>query len=249
MRIINLKNLNSLRMKTDKRKNIAFAGLFLLTIGVVLFAQKLGVEFPHWLFSWEIIIILIGLYLGIKKGFKGLAWIILIVIGSTFLMDECMPEFKICEFTIPIIVILAGLLMIIKSLGSSNDTPKKSLDGCVFEESISEDILNSVTVFSGAKKVISSKNFKGGEIVSFMGGIEINMMQSDIQGRVTVNISQVFSGVKFIIPPHWQVQSDIVSVMGGFHDKRPKGQNVVDVDKVLIIKGTNLLGGIEVKSY
>lgn len=237
-------------MKTDKRKNIALAGFFLLMIGVVLFVEKLGVVFPEWLFSWEVIVITIGLYIGIKRGFRGIAWLVLIGIGTGFLVDECCPHFRICEYFIPIIVIAAGLLMILKSLRSSSNTnTKKEYNGCNFEESVSEDVLNSVTVFSGVKKVILSKNFKGGEIVSFMGGSEINMMQADIQGKVVINISQVFSGIKFVIPPHWQVQSEIVSVMGGYQDKRPKGQSLVDEDKVLIIKGTNLLGGIDIKSF
>lgn len=248
--IISLKILNLLHMKTDKRKNIALAGFFLLMIGVVLFVEKLGVVFPEWLFSWEVIVITIGLYIGIKRGFRGVLWIFLIGIGTGFLIDECIPSLQICQYIIPIIVILAGLLLIFKSMrANDNVTTKKGFDGCNFEESISEDVLNSVTVFSGVKKVILSKNFKGGEIVSFMGGSEINMMQADVQGKVVINISQVFSGIKFVIPPHWQVQSEIVSVMGGFQDKRPKGQNVVDEDKVLIIKGTNLLGGIEIKSF
>ena len=35
------------------------------------------------------------------------------------------------------------------------------------------------------------------------GGAEINFMQADIQGRVELEVNQVFGGTKLIVPAHW----------------------------------------------
>ncbi len=44
-----------------------------------------------------------------------------------------------------------------------------------------QNMLNINTAFGSVKKIILSKNFKGGEINNFMGGTEINLMKADIQ--------------------------------------------------------------------
>ena len=49
------------------------------------------------------------------------------------------------------------------------------------EESYTQDdIIDSTYIFSGTKKVILSKNFKGGDIVNIFGGCEIDLTQADM---------------------------------------------------------------------
>ncbi len=50
-------------------------------------------------------------------------------------------------------------------------------------QSIDEDYIDAVTVFGGVKKNILSKNFRGGDVTTFMGGTELNLTHADIQGR------------------------------------------------------------------
>jgi predicted membrane protein len=235
-------------MKTDKSRNVALAGLFLLIIGAILFVEKLGIVFPCWLFSWEMIVILVGLYIGIKKRCRGAGWLLMVGFGTFFLLDDMYPTLMIFNYLWPISIIFAGLLLILKSFRKDSEGTKK-WKKCHSEETSSEDVLKSVTIFGGAKKVILSKNFQGGEIVSVMGGVELSLMQADIDGKVYIDISQVFSGVKVLVPSNWVVQSEIVSVMGAFHDSRKVDPSSLDQNKILVFKGTLLLGGIDVKSY
>jgi hypothetical protein len=114
-----------------------------------------------------------------------------------------------------------------------------------------DDSLDSVTIFGGIKKNIFSKNFRGGEIVTIFGGTELNFTQADMPNRIELEITQIFGGAKLIVPPHWKIQSeDIVSIFGGIEDKRPPMPNTnYDQNKVLILKGTNIFGGIDIKSF
>ena len=102
--------------------------------------------------------------------------------------------------------------------------------------------------FGGEKKTIISKNFKGGEITCVFGGAEINLMQADFTGTIEIEINQVFGGTKLLIPSNWKVQSQVSNIMGGFEDKRKESVYTEDPEKVLIIKGENVLAGIEIKS-
>ena len=100
------------------------------------------------------------------------------------------------------------------------------------------------------KKNIISKNFRGGESVTVFGGTEINLTQADISGAVGLEITQIFGGTKLIVPANWTVQSkELVAILGGIDDKRPPVPNAGAPEKVLILKGTCLLGGIEIRSY
>ena len=53
-----------------------------------------------------------------------------------------------------------------------------------------------------------------------------------------------------MVPPNWEVRSESVAVFAGIEDKRnllPGSR--FDPNKVLIIKGTSVFGGIEIKSF
>jgi hypothetical protein len=58
----------------------------------------------------------------------------------------------------------------------------------------------------------------------------------------------VFGGTKLIVPPHWDVKTELVTIFGGIEDKRHIASKI-DSSKVLIIQGTTVFGGIEINSY
>jgi predicted membrane protein len=229
-------------------------GIILVAVGAVLLARQLGFEFPAWLFTWPVMLIVIGLYIGARHLFRNPGWIVLVTIGGIFLIDRLYADINIATFFWPLFIIAAGILMIFKphrktwnrqALYDHTDTHEFPVEQ---EEVIKEDFLDSVSIFGGVKKNIISKNFKGGEITCIMGGAEINLSQADIQGRVTLEVTQVLGGTKLIVPSHWDVQPEMVAVLGGVEDKRQLQSNVAE-DKVLILKGTSVLGGIEIKSF
>ncbi len=113
-----------------------------------------------------------------------------------------------------------------------------------------EDYLDTVSVFGGVKKNIVSKNFRGGEITTIMGGAEINLIQSDIHGTVILDVTQLFGGTKIIVPQQWKISAEMVALFGGIEDRRPVMPGAIPSDeKVLVIKGTSIFGGIDIRSY
>ena len=52
------------------------------------------------------------------------------------------------------------------------------------------------------------------------------------------------------MPSHWKVKSDLTSVFGGIDDQRPSMVlEYISEDKVLVLKGACVFGGIEIHSY
>jgi len=112
-----------------------------------------------------------------------------------------------------------------------------------------DDHIDTVSVFGGVKRTILSKNFKGGEIVNVFGGTDLDLTQADINGHVVIDITQLFGGIKLIIPPHWQVTSDVAAVFSSVDDKRRSMGTPLSTDKVLIIKGVSIFAGVDIRSF
>lgn len=112
-----------------------------------------------------------------------------------------------------------------------------------------DEHLDALAIFGSVKKTVYSKNFQGGEIVNVFGGAEIDLTQADISGRVYVEVTQVFGGVKMIVPSHWTVVSDVAAVFAGFDDKRVRATGPQDANKILVLKGTSIFAGIDIRSY
>jgi predicted membrane protein len=103
-------------------------------------------------------------------------------------------------------------------------------------------------VFGGVKKTVLSKQFNGGEIVVFFGGAEVNLTNADFVSPIQIDVVNVFGGTKLIIPANWEIRSEITAIFGGVDDKRRQGPDTVS-EKTIILKGTNLFGGVEIISY
>ena len=65
------------------------AGIIILIIGGILLINQLDLFFiPNWLFSWPMLIIAYGVYMGRKYNFRKPIWIWMIVLGTAFLFTE-----------------------------------------------------------------------------------------------------------------------------------------------------------------
>lgn len=237
-----------------------WTGIFILLIGVAALIKISVPDLPSWLFSWQTFLIALGIFLGFKHGFKGPAWFIMILIGGAFLARDIYPELAIRRYIWPSILVLIGAIMILKPKRSSwecNDNQKKKPDSSGIEEAtiidekhnFKEDYIDSTSIFSGSKKIIISKNFKGGDIVTIFAGTELDFSQADMLKPATLEVTTIFGGTKLIIPSNWEIKSEAVMIFGGIEDKRRMQTITGQPEKTLLLKGTVLFGGIEIKSY
>lgn len=229
------------------RSDRSFAAIIIIIVGGFLFARQLNVDLPRWLFSWGMFWIVLGVFIGAKHSFRDFKWLIPVAIGSFLLADNFFYfEFDLHRFFWPLLIIAVGIIMLVKR---RNKWEQPSFPGSSFDST--EDALDSVTIFGGVKKNIISKNFRGGEAVTVFGGTELNFTQADIENTVVLELTQVFGGTKLIVPPHWRIQTDeLVTIFGGLNDKRPlPSQPAPEPTRVIIIRGTCVFAGIDIKSY
>jgi predicted membrane protein len=242
------KNRNEEIVKEHYRKQNSskkLFGLLFIGLGTVWALKEGGVELPSWIFSWGLLLIFVGIINGVKHNFKLGGWLIPILIGAVFFVDEFYPMDNIHAFLWPVVLVAVGVIMIFKpkpKLDSSNvgfDNPDSSTD---------VELLDITTIMGGSEKNVVSQNFKGGSIVSFLGGSQINFLKADVQGTAVLSVTCVMGGSKLTIPSNWMVKSEVTAIMGGVEDKRLIN-DATDPDKILVLKGTALMGGIEIVSH
>lgn len=229
-------------------------GIVLMFLGLFLIAELSDVIPHNWhirnfLFTWQALLILLGLIFLSNKENKGTG-IILIVIGSFFLLPKLdfihVPYYWRSLFW-PSMLILLGLIVIFSSRRSGGGG---TFFGGHKRRTSSEDWLDDVTVFGGGDRIINSQQFQGGKITHIFGGSKIDFTRAKLApGKNQLEVLLLFGGTKLIVPESWNVKMEVTSVFGGFSDKRIKTMVVSDTDRSLYITGTNVFGGGEIVNY
>jgi len=247
---------------TNNHSSRMWSGLILLLIGCIFFLRNFGISIPHWVFSWHTILIVIGLAVGAKRNFNGNGWLIMVLIGGYFTLQD-IADLNFSRYGFAVILVGLGLFLILKpskrakyieekkkaEFGSLDDLNVDTAPSAKTETADVDDIVDAVNVFSGSKQHIYSKNFKGGEVVSIFGGCDLNLSQADFSDTIVLEITAIFGGVKIIVPPTWTVKSDVVAVFGGLDDKRSVLSVTEEPRKIIIIKGLALFGGVDIRNF
>jgi predicted membrane protein len=236
------------------RRGSIWTGVFIMLVGVAALIKASVVGIPNWVFSWPTFLIALGFFMGFRHGFRGAAWFILIIVGGVFLYDRINPDISMRQYIWPMGLIILGFFFIVRPKRRWQQGEKKNVmqgDTSIgYDESWNdEDFVDSTSIFGGAKKNIISKNFKGGDLVNIFGGTDLDLTQADFTGTAVIELTTIFGGTKLIIPPNWAIQSDAVIIFGGLEDKRKMSTVTENPDKTLVLKGTVIFGGIDIKSY
>lgn len=224
-------------------------GIVLMFLGLFLIADLADIvpwRLRDFIFTWQALLIFIGLIFLSNKENKGTG-IILIVIGSFFLLPRFfdVPNYWHSLFW-PAMLILLGLVVIFSSRRHQGRT---SIFGGGKKTS-SEDWLDDVTVFGGGDKNINSQQFQGGKLTHIFGGSKVDFTRAKLApGKNYLEVVMIFGGTKLIVPESWDIKIEVTSVFGGFSDKRVKTIVVSESDRSLHISGVNVFGGGEIVNY
>lgn len=222
-------------------------GATAILLGIIFLAKNFGIlnyEIRHYILRWEVLLIFLGIVFITGRG-KRSTGIIMLVIGSVFyLRDFFNYDFNFWQIFWPGILIFAGLMMIFRHR-LDKDWGKQSL--LTDDSSIDE-----LAIFGGGDRVVTSQQFQGGKVTAVFGGLNYNMLRAKLApGENYIDVFCLFGGMKLVVPEGWNVKIRVMSVFGGFSDKHriKSPESATENDSQLIIKGTVIFGGGEIKSY
>ncbi len=244
-----------LSWQKSQRRGKIVAGILVVTFGVIYLLHESGIQIPHWIFTTPTFLIALGLVILVKHKFKTFVGWALVLIGKFLLLNEFYPDLINTKLIWPVVIIFFGLRLIFKPKNQCK--PKKwekikkysSQNYQDLDAIADDDFIETTAVFGGVNRNVISKNFKGGNITNVFGGTEINLLQSEFENQAVLNLDNVFGGVALIVPAHWQIKSELITVFGGMEDKRQMLQNSEIETKTLVLKGNCVFGGVEIKSF
>lgn len=220
-------------------------GLILILLGLLLLASNVGwipQGIKEVVFRWPMILVVIGLINIFKR--EMVSGLILLAVGGFFMLPHLVPGLRMADLWRywPVLLILAGIAVL---------WGRKRLDGGFLPKEVSHaDRIDEVAVFGGNQSHVESQNFHGGRVTAVFGGSELSFAGSKLSDEgAVIDFMVVFGGSKILVPRDWNVKVEVMSILGGFADKRPQFQREATVSPTLIIKGIAIFGGGEITSY
>lgn len=228
-----------------------FLGILFVAIGSILIARNYGwldYDLSRHLISWQMLLIVIGLFNLARRAYTPA--IILIGIGLFFLID--FPD-NFRENFWPALIILVGVSFILQWRRSPHrhhyHHHDHQFDHFGDEYTSSTDYIDETAIFGGKTVSVVSQNFEGGKITAIFGGSKINLLYSKPAPGCTLDVANIFGGTKITVPEDWNIKIEVVSIFGGFEDKRSRSViSGTGSGKIVVIKGTCIFGGGEINT-
>jgi len=106
------------------------------------------------------------------------------------------------------------------------------------------DELALVAVFDGIDLKSRAKAFKGGSMLAWFGGIEVDLREVQLAPGAKLAVNTFFGGIALKTPPGWRIESTAKSVAGGVDVRTPAQGD--PTAPVLTLEGMACFGGIAV---
>jgi predicted membrane protein len=221
-------------------------GAAVCAVGVVLLLDRMGIVSADrlWRF-WPMLIIVAGVVSFTQVG-KRVWGACLIAAGMLFQLSALdIVRFRWADLW-PLAIIAAGMMMIWGSIESRRARARvaSSADG--------QATMNITAIFGGIERHITAHDFRGGTVSAVFGGAELDFREADMEGdEAVLEVNAVFGGAEIRVPANWRVEVRGQALFGGYSDST-RSSAAADVNapkrKTLILTGTALFGGVELKN-
>ena len=123
---------------------------------------------------------------------------------------------------------------------STRDSTQNSIGGSTGA------VWRGTSIFGGIEDKIVAQDFRDGEAVAILGGIDLDLRQAELSnGQATLEVTSIFGGIRLRVPRGWRVNLRNVTLFGSVEHNREQPAPE-DETGVLTIVGTALFGGLEV---
>lgn len=222
-------------------------GVVLTLIGLALLLDHMGIISIDrvWHF-WPLLLVYAGIvnFRCPERRFWG---ILLIFVGALLQFNQLgFAHFRWVDFW-PLVFIAAGLLLMWNALEARRRPAASPPEG-----GDPRTTLNESVVFGGIERRVTTQDFQGGKVSTVFGGVELDLIEANMQGNeATLEIDAIFGGVEIRVPLNWQVVFRGSPIFGGIADKTrvTRSEDPASPNrKLLILTGTVIFAGVEIKN-
>ncbi len=250
-------------MTSENRQGVSITpqvifGLAVVVFGLLMTANNLGVgHFGIAIHFWPLVFTALGIAILLEKGGSSSRKLFggALVVGG--LWQTGVEAFGLRVYANdywPLILVALGVFLVLRSIGSKtppeDDTRvEASAASAPYAPSDStnrDETIHAFAFMGGVRRNIVSPAFRRGNVTAIMGGVVLDMRQSQATGGETVvEVFAIWGGIEVKVPPDWQVVNEISPIMGGVEDRSLHTQ---PIRHRLVLKGVVLMAGVEVKS-
>ena len=217
-------------------------GLAVMVLGAALLLDNLNyVEFDRYFHFWPTVLIAAGVlkFWVARSGFGRGVGVVLTLVGGWLLLYEMgYVRLDITELW-PLLLVLFGIRLVLRSRSGPRSDSSTAVDSAAE--------VYQMAFLGGGGRVSNSPDFRGGEMLAFMGGGSLDLSQAEIVGEsAVIDVYVMWGGYEIIVPTHWSVTCKGMMLMGGFEDstRQPKGAP----GPRLIVQGFAVMGGVDIKN-
>ncbi len=225
------------------------AGGVIILVGVLMLLDNFGVVYVRdfWRY-WPAVFVFAGVGKildshGRRASILGGGF--LIAAGVLWILNNINIIVFDSRLIVPLILIAVGALLLVRTLeGSGHGFPF-----IVRPPGPQESIVAPWAIFGAAKRVVTSKDFQGGDLFALFGGIELDLRNSEIKDRAVIAATTLFGGIDIRVPPTWLVETRGASLFGGYEDRtvHPDPDRTPSPPK-LIMDGLAIFGAVTIKN-
>ena len=235
------------------------SGMIFVAIGVIFLLGNMGyLDAREVLSFWPVILIVFGVVRIVESRGEygqtsGVFWV---VVGLFFLLGSFGVLRLAFREAWPILVIAVGLLMLWRATLARRERlhPRDSnISGSGSSaagdtSSSSSSTFSASAILGGVGRRINSQDFRGGDLTTIFGGCELDLRGASITppNQAVLHVFTLFGGLEIRVPDDWTVVSELEVILGGFDDH--KAQSPKEGTKRLIIRGTVMFGGVEIRN-
>src|SRR5512138_2899373 len=248
-------------------------GAIIIAIGVLFLLGNLGWVDARWLVGalWPLALVVVGVgMLRDPRQRKGNPWPWVIITVCVWIFADNMDwiAVNVWDLIVPAILVYIGANLIYRSGGKSHSS-KHEASGSENPDAVSnaapsqsENVREQLRLPHAEKAPEFIRSFafmsycdlhpvmqpvRGGDLSAVLGGIKLDLRDSSLEGdEAVLDVFTFWGGIEILVPPDWTISNKVTTLIGGFVDSR-RPTKVIPT-KTLVIRGFNLMSGIEVKN-
>ena len=216
-------------------------GLVFIAIGIIIAVNSLGIAKIDIFFDgWWTLFIIVPCFINFIKGPSRMANFIGLVVGVALLLcAQGIVSFSmIKKLILPFILIMIGISFIFKDVFSCKINEKiKTLNKSGLKE--------YAATFGENKVDMSNQVFDGADLNAVFGGVELNLVNSEIKGEQVINSTAIFGGITIKVPQNVNVKVKSTAIFGGVDNKikNVAGENI----PTIYVNAFCMFGGVDIK--
>jgi predicted membrane protein len=213
-------------------------GIAVLILGTLWTLDNLNIleseTFTRW---WPIVLIVIGATQFLNRTANRVGPVLLMIVGAVLLASNVGNFDLDIGDLIPIAIALFGAKLVWDALARRSSRGLEHGDSTV----------RAFALMGGVHWHSTSREFRGGDASAIMGGVEVDLRNVQIPPgeEAVIDALALMGGVEIFVPADWRIVSHVLPIMGAFENKSGPGNAS---GPTLVVRGTALMGAIEVKN-